>query len=158
MYKILILLLLAGCGAIKQPVNDPTSKLLLPIVQAQNDLQKKDYPALEKDLVNAKAAAIYVANQDVKYQQDDNQKTKYISDHYNDLLGAKAHRIERTVLFIGVPLFFILGGFLIYSGNVTVFAVVAHFFLGILTLGIHWVHLAIVRLVQFFRKPAQKGV
>lgn len=155
-----LLLLIGACSTAIAPVVDPTPALLQPVTAAQRDNLAGDTKAVAKDLDAEVAAIKTVAAQDMAVQKTEAAERAQLKDQDSWWWGPRMHRWFKIIAWIGIPLLTILGGVLIYTGQVgtglSVGTVIAHIFLGVFTGGIHWAHLLIIWFAALFTRHVAK--
>lgn len=144
LYTVLLSTLI-GCQTLPTKINNPYPQLGMPLAQARIDNQAGDKPKVAQDLNNIEVAAKEISAKYVDCEQMRAEDDDYINKHKNDWTGARTQRWAKWIIFLGIPLFSVLGAILTYSGGLPAFA---HFVIGILSGGVHFIHLMFIWLIN----------
>lgn len=147
LYAILLATVI-GCQRLPQ-VTNPYPEIGLPIAQARLDLASGDKAKVTIDLDQIESAAKEISAEYVDTQQMRAEDDAFITKHKNDWTGARFQRWEKWVVLLGFPLFAIVGGVLTYTGGLPA---AAHIFFGLLSGGLHFVHISILWVINKFKK------
>jgi hypothetical protein len=147
-YLSILLLAVVGCATVPAKITNPYPTLGMPIAQARIDNAAGDKPAVANDLTAIETAAKKISADYVDDQQMRAEDDAFILKHNNDWLGAKTHRIAKWLIFLGFPIVGLIAALLTYTGGIPA---AGHILLGILSGGIHFIHLALIWVISKVR-------